>query len=267
MGWIRNRLPSPGTVLGTIAIALAITGSAIGADALSSALSKKDKKVVKKIANKSAKKVVKKLGKKVARQQAIKQIAGKAPGLSVAHAATAGDAENAERAAKTDQLTVIPLTHAEPTEGPDSNAAREAAPEIPLFSKGQISIYGKCFRNTGTGFLAWGTYVRTSADGALFDAAEDGINGGNMPNSFLNTDTPETQRELAANSAPANYARFENTPGDTANSGYEGNFSILGADGTALRGFTYHGGKQGTTPHDGGFGPGDGCVFGGFVIG
>lgn len=80
MSRIKQARPSPAILIAVVALVAALGGSAV-AEVASTSLSNKDKKQVKKIA--------KKQGKKQGKKQANKQIEKKAPGLSVATAASA----------------------------------------------------------------------------------------------------------------------------------------------------------------------------------
>ena len=78
------------------------------------------------------------------------------------------------------------------TDGATVIAARAAAPATDLFTKGQITISAKCFRDTATDTTHGEIYVRTAANGAIFDGS-DAKAGGPAATDFLNTDTPEAQ--------------------------------------------------------------------------
>src|SRR5690606_28271305 len=122
------------------------------------------------------------------------------------------------------------------TEGPDLATARANAPATELYKKGQITIEAKCLRDTGTPETVGEIYVKTSANGAIFNGSQDDLQGGPAAGDFLNTDTPEDDRQLDTQSAdavgPASYN--------------EGEFTITSADGqTQLIGQTSIGVKEG----------------------
>ena len=93
----------------------------------------------------------------------------------------------------------------------------------------------------------------------MFDPSRDLVRRLNRVR--LDINYPETDREANPEDAiAADSSAFDNED--------ENDFSALAPDGTALRGFLLQGAKQGTVPFNGGaFGPGDGCVWGGFVAG
>lgn len=181
---------------------------------------------------------------------------GQVPSANTANTAnTADTANSANSAGSVDGLGTIPLRRAAPTNGADINTARTAAPKIPLLSKGPLTIYGKCF-SYGTSVTV-GTYIETSTPGAVYDSRSDELTGGTTTTDYLNPGT-----EAVVNSedtATGNDTVFDNED--------ENDFSVLAADGTVLRGLLAHGAKRGTVAFDGGWGPGDGCVWFGFAIG
>ena len=103
------------------------------------------------------------------------------------------------------------------------------------------------------------THIKTTADGAIFSSRLDTRDGGNGT-TFLNVATPEDARQIDVRSALVNTADFQSADNS--------DFSAVAPDGTVFRGFVYQGAKQGTlTGGQGVYGPGDVCLFGGFVIG
>ena len=145
------------------------------------------------------------------------------------------------------------------TNGGSIPAARNAAPKIPLGSTGQLSIYGKCFRDTGgTDDALARVYVETIAAGAIFASTLDSKEGGNAAGAFLNPTTTETARELGgAQVADLNLA-------DTGRFDYR----AAAPDGTALNGNGYVAVKQGAlTQGNGVYGDGNVCLFSGFAAG
>jgi len=139
------------------------------------------------------------------------------------------------------------------TEAASEAAARAAAPATVLFTKGQITVYAKCFRDTVGDETYAEIYASTSADGAIFDGNEDNLGGGPAATDFLNVATPEVDRQIDAESATAATATFQ-----------EGEFGIVGADGTHLLGQNTIGVKNGVLPAGNGvYGAGNVCLFGG----
>jgi len=141
------------------------------------------------------------------------------------------------------------------TEGASIAAARAVAPENLLFTKGPITIYAKCVRDTTAGEINGAMFVRTSADGALMQGDSTiPISSGTL----LNTNTPESDRvlEVGENSTP-NTASISDDEG-----------MVIGPDGTTLRTLTSIAVKQGTLPNgQGPFGNGNVCLFAGGILG
>ncbi len=75
------------------------------------------------------------------------------------------------------------------TEAATAAAARTAAPETELFTKGQIKLTAKCFRDTAANETTAEIYVKSTAPGAIFSSDEDSKPGGNAAADFLNPDT------------------------------------------------------------------------------
>ncbi len=131
------------------------------------------------------------------------------------------------------------------------------AAKIPLASKGQLSFYGKCWRD-GTPETFAEAYVETSAAGAIFEATEEGKMGGNSAADFLNPATAEDSRDLS---------------GGASATGAEARIAIYAVraaspDGTSLDGRGYVAAKQGELGGGNGlYGSGNVCLFGGFLAG
>lgn len=143
------------------------------------------------------------------------------------------------------------------TDGADEAAARGAAPETTLFTKGDITVTAKCFRDTGTDTTFGEIYVATATNGAVFNGSTDALQGGNAATDFLNTDTDPTDRVLDDETVTGNDADYN-----------EGEFTILAPDGTSLIGQTSVGAKNGTLAGGNGvYGDGNVCVFGAQLAG
>lgn len=143
------------------------------------------------------------------------------------------------------------------TEAATEVAARIAAPATELFKKGGITLSAKCFRDTAADTTFAEVYVTTNADGAIFNGATDSLPGGNAATDFLNTNTAETDRVVDDELATAATANLN-----------EGEFTIVGADGTHLVGQTTVAAKNGTLAGgEGVYGAGNVCLFGGEVSG
>jgi hypothetical protein len=142
------------------------------------------------------------------------------------------------------------------TEAADLATARGAAPEIPLFKAGSIGIYAKCLRDTTAGEIQGEMYVRTSANGSMMEGTDDlpGTEG----STFLDTSTPETDRELDVEDAGvANSASYDEAEG-----------LVTSAQGRAFHVLSSIGVKQGSPAGGNGpFGAGNVCLFGGAIFG
>jgi hypothetical protein len=143
------------------------------------------------------------------------------------------------------------------TDGVDEATARAAAPATELFTKGQLTITAKCFRDTTAGETFAEIYIGTSADGAIFDGDTDDLSGGPASTDFLNDDTAEDERQLDDESVVGPNASMD-----------EGEFDAVSPDGTHLIGQTLIGVKDGDLAGgNGAYGPGNVCLFGGTVNG
>jgi hypothetical protein len=139
-------------------------------------------------------------------------------------------------------------------DGADFATARGAAAPQELFSKGQLSIYGKCFRDTSTDTVYAHVYVATTADGAILDA-DDVLDG---DPDFLNVATAEDDRELENNAVAA----------ANAASTSEGEFLAMSPDGTRIVGQVGIAAKNGTLAGGNGlYGAGNVCLFSAEVAG
>ena len=142
------------------------------------------------------------------------------------------------------------------TEGANEAAARAAAPEVELFTKGQGRIYAKCFRSTATDTTFAEKFAQTSADGAIMEG-EDDFPGGNAATDFLNTNTLEADRLLAQEEATGNDADYD-----------ESEWTLAFPDGTALNGQDGTAAKNGNLAGGNGiYGAGNVCLFQGSILG
>ncbi len=147
------------------------------------------------------------------------------------------------------------------TDGATAAAARVAAPEIPLYQKGQLRIYGKCFRATGTDELFGVMYIATSAPGAILDSSPgDALQGGPTAADFLNPNTLEEDRELADETVTGTDTEFRLADDDA--------WRAFAPDGTSLAGVPSLAVKNGNLPGGNGvYGAGNVCLFGGAITG
>lgn len=100
-------------------------------------------------------------------------------------------------------------------------AARTAAAEVPLLTAGQLTIYAKCFVDSGTNTLYGEILVRTSADGAVLLTSETDHDG---DLDFLNIGTSEDLRRIDETNVGA----------DDADDGGDDRVTVIGADGNGV---------------------------------
>jgi hypothetical protein len=141
------------------------------------------------------------------------------------------------------------------TGGPTLGAARAAAPETVLFSKGQLTIYAKCYRDTVGGVIEGGIFARTSVNGAILQG-DGALPAGNA--TLLDTNTAEADRAV----------ELQATGVANAGNVVESEGVLIGADGTDLQILSHIATKQGTFPGgNGAYGNGNVCLFGGQISG
>jgi hypothetical protein len=179
------------------------------------------------------------------------------------HAQNADHATNADKAAAAaslDGFTILPLIKvaAQPAAGSgptDYDTARAASPQIPIFSRGPLRIYAKCFGFTsGNPNVYAEVYLDTSQNGVVYSGAQS-----DSGNGYLNTGAPETSRVL-------NSRDSADTPG-TVNAGdaRDSAFYAFAPDGTAIQGNLFLATKAGAPPAgDGAFGSNN-CLIGGRI--
>lgn len=114
-------------------------------------------------------------------------------------------------------------------------AARAAATEVPVLTVGQVSIYAKCFVETGLNELHSELIMRTTADGAVGLSTEDTLDG---DLAFLNVATAEDARQ------------FDTlvTSNDDADFGGDDRATLIGPDGNGIQAQVTIWGKHGTIP-------------------
>jgi hypothetical protein len=184
---------------------------------------------------------------------------GTVPNANHANSAdSAGFATSAGTAGSVNGLQVQRPRLVTAAEGATDDAARAAAPKIPLFSAGPLSVYGKCFRNTATDVVFAEVIGATTQDGVMADSRSDDLEGG-TGNTFLNVSTPEADSTWDQNTAANN-----NSAGDNDD---DSDFSMVAPSGAWIRGFTTIGAKNGTLTSPGPYGSGDNvCIFGGWAF-
>jgi hypothetical protein len=143
------------------------------------------------------------------------------------------------------------------TEAADLAAAQAAAPPIPLATKGELTVYGKCFRGALPDALHGRIYVSTTTDGAIFTADGGALVGGATAADLLGPSTPEESREL-----------LRADVGTDASALVSGRWYAMAPDGTGIGGSTAIALKNGTLPGGNGlYGDANVCLFGGDGIG
>lgn len=105
--------------------------------------------------------------------------------------------------------------------GANPDAARAAAAEVPLLTRGQFTFYAKCFVDSTTNELYGEIIARTSADGAVAISTETAHSG---DPAFFNIATPESDRLVDGTNTALNSAA---TSGDDR-------ASLIGADGVGV---------------------------------
>lgn len=249
----RRFLPSPSMGVALLALAIALGGTAyaankIGTDQLenNAVTSKKIKKAVNqyKLAPKSVKK-----GKIAG--DAVNQ--WKLADAAVTASAIAEDAVDASKIS--DYGTIGNGTTIEATNGPTLDAARDAAPATTLYQKGPFTIYAKCFRDTVADQLNGEMYLATTEDFSIMEGNDD-LSGGPAATDYLNSDTPEVDRQLDTQTATGTATSYNEAEGMAAAPG-----------GPAISMVTGIGVKNGPVLANGPYGPGNACVFQGGAFG
>lgn len=252
----KSRRPTPGFVVSLIALAVALSGTAWAA-------TKIDTEDIKSKAITSKKLDTAAVTTKKLADGAVKE--AKLADGSVTEAKIADSAVTGAKVAN-DTLNDTKISDYEiaggsfirvtATEAATLAGAQAVAPETALYSKGQASLYAKCFRDTtGAGEIRGEIYARTTADGAVLDGTD------NLPNgsaTLLDTTTIEEDREVDTEAVTvANQADFDEAEG------------ALGTpDGTTVQLLTSIGVKQGSLPAGNGvFGDGNVCLFHAAVMG
>ena len=251
---LTRKSPSPALIVACAALVMAMTGAAV-------ALPGKGK--VK--ANDIAKGAVK--SKAIAKGAVkSKQVKGKSlkgnrlkdatiKDKQIADATITGAkvAENGLDSSNIGDYKVSGMIRVAATDGADADAARTAAPETPIFEKGDLDLYAKCYRDTGAGEIFGGIFIRTKTAGAIVDGPSTVLEGGPTAADFLNPDTLEEDREVAGESTTGSVS-FTNGDNDV--------FRAFAPDDTALTGAVAVAVKQGDLAAGNGvYGAGNVCLF------
>jgi hypothetical protein len=141
------------------------------------------------------------------------------------------------------------------TAGADLATAMAAAPKIPLFSKGGLSVYAKCYTDSSEPRTYSTVFISSASNYALFDSDNTTFSGGPALSDFLGPTTPEDDRKLMVESAEANDASLFLT--------HSSDFHAISGDGkTIISGIIGVGAKNGTLAGGNGpWGAGDACLI------
>jgi hypothetical protein len=248
-----TRRPSPALFVAALALVAALAGTAIAGPEASTSVSKKK---VKKIAKKEAKKQI----NKVLPLEAGDLADGSVERDKIADGAIDGS-KVADDSIGSEKLSDIEVSgnsfiQVSATNGANEAAARAAAPENPLLSKGPLEVYAKCFRDTGGNETLGEIYARTAQDRSILDGPVDNLSGGPAAADFLNTNTAEVNRQINTGSVTGNNAFYS-----------EGEAALGAPDLTALNLVTAIGVRSGALAGDGPYGPGNSCVFSAAALG
>jgi hypothetical protein len=183
---------------------------------------------------------------------------GKVPSAKSAESANTAGTATVANSLSTMSPLVLTRTPSSAT-GANFEAAAAAATAVTLYEDSHFRVYGKCYIETeGTEELEAVVYIATKQDGAIFDSDDDELSG-EPPEGYLNTFTPELERELIDDSTAINEANMQ----------YEGDteFGATGADGYTIQGDYGVAEKFNAPPAGNGpYGPGNVCLFAGHVL-
>ncbi len=248
--------PSPSMVVAFVALAVAIGGTAYAASKIGTNQIKNNAVTAKKI-KKNAVTSSEIKGKSVTAEKLAssavetKKLAADAvDGSKVADDSLSGEELSDYKVLGGDSFLRVVATA-----GLNEAAARAAAPENPLYSKGPLELYAKCFRDVGADRTFGEIYVRTTAEGSIMEGDDD-LPGGPLLTDFLNPDTLEVDRVLDGDSVTGNDASYN-----------ESESLAAAPDGTGLSILTGIGAKNGAVAVDGPYGAGNACIFHGPVMG
>ena len=155
-------------------------------------------------------------------------------------------------------MTQLKLTKAASSAtGATDDLGAAAATPVLLYEDSHFTLYGKCYVDSSGPFLRARVYISTKQDGAIFDSDDDELSGA-APDGYLNVATIETLRRVISDSTGPNDANMQ----------YEGDteFGATAADGYTIQGVNQVAEKFGIpVAGDGPYGPGDVCLFSGYV--
>lgn len=228
-----TRRPSASLVVSFIALVIAISGTAV-------ALPGKNKVETNDLEKRAV--TSKKIDTGAVSTKKLKN-------LAVTSAKLAGDSVGD---AQLSEVEVIGGSYIRATAADDAAGAAE----IPLFQKGQLELYAKCFRDAAVDETRVEVYARSSVDGSILDG-QDNLPGGPLATDFLNPGTPELDRQLDTEDIAGPDASYN-----------ENEYSVASPDGTGLHGQLALAVKNGNLGAGNGlYGDGNVCLIQGTVFG
>ncbi len=141
------------------------------------------------------------------------------------------------------------------TDGTPETVARSLAPSTRLLTRGPLRIYAKCFRDTATDTLYGEMYAATSSSFSILEGTDD-LPGGPAAGDYLNTDTPEVDRQLDTQTVVGPGASYQEQEG-----------MVAAPNGPAVSVISGIGVKNGAVAANGPYGPGNACIFQGGAFG
>jgi len=183
---------------------------------------------------------------------------GKVPSAKAADTATTAGTANIANSLAT--MTPLKTTRAGASaSGANFELAAAAAARVPLYEDSHFRLYGKCYVDQeGAEELEAVVYIETLQNGAIFDSDNDELSGEGT-DGYLNTITPETDREVISDRTELNEANMQ----------YEGDteFGATAADLYTIQGVNMVAEKFGTpAAGNGPYGAGNVCIFSGYVL-
>lgn len=260
MKWFKTLRPTPALCVAMVALVAAMSGAAIALPGKSTVSTNDIKKgaITKKLIAKGAIGSQQIIGKSIKGNRIKdggikeKQIAD----ATITGAKVADDGLSDKNISDYEVIGDGSFVKLTATEDATLAGALAAAPETVLFTKGQLTLYAKCYRDTTAGITEGGIYARTTTNGAILQGAATNLPGNNA--TLLDTATAEADRAVDLQSV---------TNADSGTVG-ESESVLIGADGTDLQILDHIAVKQGTfAGGNGAFGDGNVCLFGGEISG
>jgi hypothetical protein len=173
----------------------------------------------------------------------------------VPSAANADHATNANVAASVSTMSPLATTKLNSSaSNADFDTAQAAATAVTIYEDSQFRLYGKCFVWEGGARMYGVLFIETKANGAILKSGQDELLGDG--DGYLNVGTDEEFREIEYERAAEGEAEFAKET-----------FGAVAANGYGLIGYYQIAVKNGALPGgDGPYGPGQVCLFNGYVI-